>query len=195
MFTSKVAKPQTKEAADSTKHFPHQHSTVLALRAGVQTRDEPGDDHEQKADPESVTAREASRGVAWSFSKTPIFPLDRTHLSHDRSAFTAPRLLGAVQRKLSIGQINDALEHEADRIADEVMRMPDPELSISAAQPQINRNCSACEGEDKDREKLQRSRPPRYSGKPAWRLTSCMRRSGRPASRSTRILAPFSSST
>lgn len=58
---------------------------------------------------------------------------------------TSPRL----QRKLSIGAVNDPLEAEADRAADHVMRMPNPSLSVSSATPQINRKCSACEDEDK----------------------------------------------
>jgi hypothetical protein len=34
--------------------------------------------------------------------------------------------LGLLQPKLTIGQIDDPLEHEADRVADQVMRMPAP---------------------------------------------------------------------
>jgi hypothetical protein len=33
-----------------------------------------------------------------------------------------------VQAKLKIGQPNDKYEQEADRVADQVMRMPDPTL-------------------------------------------------------------------
>jgi len=117
MFAPKVAKPQTKAAVDSTNHFPRRHSTLLthrpgndfveqarmpqstggdqamlrllAQRTGAQSRDEPGADHEQKAETDSMTAREAPRGVAWDFSKIPVFPPDRTDQSHARSALTA----------------------------------------------------------------------------------------------------------
>jgi hypothetical protein len=44
----------------------------------------------------------------------------------------------AVQLKLAIGSVDDPLEHEADRVADQVMRMPDPRLSIAAAPTQIS---------------------------------------------------------
>jgi hypothetical protein len=37
---------------------------------------------------------------------------------------------GIVQAKLRIGQPNDIYEQEADRIADEVMRMPDSAFSV-----------------------------------------------------------------
>jgi hypothetical protein len=54
-----------------------------------------------------------------------------------------------IQRKLVLGQDNDQLEHEADRAADQVMRMPDPELSIVPGWTQLSRKCAACEEEDK----------------------------------------------
>src|SRR5262249_15348878 len=46
-----------------------------------------------------------------------------------------PPLPGGIQAKLAIGPVDDPLEHEADRVADLVMRMPHPALSISAAPP------------------------------------------------------------
>lgn len=46
-----------------------------------------------------------------------------------------------VQRKLSIGNVNDPLEHEADAMADKVMRMPEQNL--------IQRKCAHCEEEEK----------------------------------------------
>ena len=44
-----------------------------------------------------------------------------------------PPLSGILQRKLAIGEVDDPLEHEADRVADQVMRMPDPALSVGTA--------------------------------------------------------------
>src|SRR5215207_2220570 len=37
-------------------------------------------------------------------------------------------LSGALQAKLRVGQPNDVHEQEADRVADKVMRMPEPEV-------------------------------------------------------------------
>jgi hypothetical protein len=55
----------------------------------------------------------------------------------------------AIHAKLAVGAANDPLEHEADRVADEVMRKPDPGLAASSAEPQIRRKCAACEEEEK----------------------------------------------
>jgi hypothetical protein len=48
----------------------------------------------------------------------------------------------------------DPLEHEADRVADQVMRMPAPPVAIAAAPPQVSRKCAACE-EDERVQRLQ----------------------------------------
>lgn len=58
-----------------------------------------------------------------------------------------------VQAKLKIGQPGDKYEQEADRVADEVMRMPDPTaavrtpLSRASAISHIQRQCPECEEE------------------------------------------------
>ncbi len=49
----------------------------------------------------------------------------------------------AIQPKLTISQPGDPFEQEAERVADQVMRMPLDE-SLSSARPQIQRQCSAC---------------------------------------------------
>jgi len=51
---------------------------------------------------------------------------------------------GVIQPKLTIGAPNDKYEQEADRVADQVMRMPDP---------QVQRNCTSCG--DIDEEQIQ----------------------------------------
>jgi len=55
----------------------------------------------------------------------------------------------SIQPKLVVNEPGVAYEQEADRVADQVMRMPAPEFSIAAAPPQISRKCTACEEEDK----------------------------------------------
>ncbi|HEY5054787.1 MAG TPA: DUF4157 domain-containing protein [Acidobacteriaceae bacterium] len=57
--------------------------------------------------------------------------------------------LQAVQCKLAIGRTDDPLEHEADRVADQVMRTPDTALSTTPSGPRIQRKCASCEEEDK----------------------------------------------
>lgn len=54
-----------------------------------------------------------------------------------------------VQRKLEIGAANDPLEAEADRVADQVMRMPDPAQSSADSPKVVRRKCTTCEEEDK----------------------------------------------
>ncbi len=53
--------------------------------------------------------------------------------------------LRRLQAKLTIGAVNDPLEHEADKAADHVMRMTDPGMSLTAAAPRLSRKCAACE--------------------------------------------------
>jgi len=61
-----------------------------------------------------------------------------------------------VQAKLVVGPVNDPYEQEADRVADQVMRMPDEQVATTSDNdpgPVIQRACASCE---EDEEKLQR---------------------------------------
>ncbi len=61
---------------------------------------------------------------------------------------------GAIQAKLSISEPGDEYEREADQVADQVMRMTEPEVSTQALEtsekqaPEIQRTCAACEEEE-----------------------------------------------
>src|SRR4051812_31622405 len=80
--------------------------------------------------------------------------------THARTA--APKLpqignqasLRRLQAKLTIGAVDDPLEQEADAAADRVMRMADPQVSLSPA-PTLSRKCAGCE-EEKEEHPLQR---------------------------------------
>jgi cell wall-associated NlpC family hydrolase len=52
-----------------------------------------------------------------------------------------------LQRKLSVSQPQDIDEQEADRVADEVMRMPEPAGSAGLVPRHLQRVCSQCEAE------------------------------------------------
>lgn len=52
----------------------------------------------------------------------------RSQLGFARSASRPRSAVPVIQTKLQIGEPNDKFEQEADRIADEVMRMPDSEV-------------------------------------------------------------------
>jgi hypothetical protein len=57
-----------------------------------------------------------------------------------------------MQRKLAVGRVDDPLEHEADRIADQVMGMRDPAAIVAASGEKaiLQRRCEACEEEEKE---------------------------------------------
>jgi hypothetical protein len=101
---------------------------LLTRPAASLTTQEPHAHNEQEADAVTPTARGAMSGVSPNFSKIPLFPPER--------ATRAPvpfALKGIISPKLAVGAVDDPLEHEADRIAEQVMRKPHPESSVTAA--------------------------------------------------------------
>lgn len=159
MFAPKVTKHQTEAHASSTNRLAHKHSTpvpthsignqaslrLLTWHASKLTTNGSGD-HQELAvelDPR------ATRGPSWDFSKIPLFPPDRPSGSQIPSPLFAQLIPAIIQRKLIVGEVNDPLEHEADRVVDQVMRIPDRELSVGVAPMQIIRKCADCEEEIK----------------------------------------------
>jgi hypothetical protein len=65
--------------------------------------------------------------------------------SNDSCEKSASSQLGSTP--LAVGHVNDPLEDEADRVADQVMRIPGPKLFVTGTRPQISRKCAACEEE------------------------------------------------
>jgi hypothetical protein len=82
-------------------------------------------------------------GAAPNLGQIPLPPPDSpSQVQGYNSLLPLPAL--PLQRKLAIGAVHDPLEHEADLVADRVMRMPDP-ASIAAAPgsaPKLQRKCS-----------------------------------------------------
>jgi outer membrane protein OmpA-like peptidoglycan-associated protein len=89
----------------------------------------------------------------------PILQLQRTlgnrhvtELIHAKRLTPQGTILG-LQRKLTVGEAGDQYEQEADRIADQVLRMPDPAQSSPGAErtpirpPILQRLCPQCEDE------------------------------------------------
>jgi Domain of unknown function (DUF4157) len=62
------------------------------------------------------------------------------------------RLLGSavIQTKLTVGPADDEYEREADRVADEVMRMPTSPPEIHRNSHSVPRKCHECESADSD---------------------------------------------
>src|SRR5215470_14943455 len=82
----------------------------------------------------------ATKPGATSQAVTNVAPGARRHRSRPRAAISNQALLRLallpiVQTKLRIGAVNDPLEVAADRVADEVMRMPDAAVGISRSAP------------------------------------------------------------
>lgn len=81
-----------------------------------------------------------------------LLNLQRTH----GNQFVQRLLLsGKIQAKLTVSEPGDQYEQEADHVADQIMRMPDPDISkdgLSFGQAQhsrLQRMCSGCEEEEK----------------------------------------------
>ena len=57
----------------------------------------------------------------------------------------------AIQPKLEVGAVDDPLECEADRVAEQVMRMPDPAAPAGTSDGNVlQRKCANCEEEEED---------------------------------------------
>jgi hypothetical protein len=63
--------------------------------------------------------------MSWDFSKIPLFAPDRPSGPEARATL--------LQRKLAVGLVNDPLDHEADRVAEQVMWTPEPALQRTCA--------------------------------------------------------------
>jgi len=164
VFAPKVAKPQTKAADVPTSRLAPRRSTLVGHRLGYDPVDQAlflqhsignqatlrllaqrSSRAEQEVALENTTAREVTHGPSWNFSKIPVFSPDRAYRPRPSSPLPTTPLSSIIQAKLAVGQVNDRLEHEADRVADQVMRMP----RQAAEGDLLQRKCSSCEENDK----------------------------------------------
>jgi len=74
----------------------------------------------QPSIPDTISTRSVSvSSTDYAFlQRKPVCPCDGG----------CPRCAPIIQYKLTIGQPDDKYEQEADRVADEIMRMPEPEV-------------------------------------------------------------------
>jgi hypothetical protein len=100
----------------------------------------------------------------------------------------APAAPARVQAKLEVGPVGDRFEQEADRVAESVMRMPNPVMPIAAAPLQISRKCAVCEREEKEERLQKQSTGPAEAsiGAAPASVHEALRAPGRPLDRSTR---------
>lgn len=93
-------------------------------------------------------------GFSQSHATTPVVHI--LHLQRTIGNQAVQRMFqsGIIQTKLRIGKPKDMYEQEADRVADQVMRMPVtdanqiPEIEEQIKTPDIQRTCAECEEED-----------------------------------------------
>jgi hypothetical protein len=95
---------------------------------------------------EGVSNATASGHFGHNFCRIPVFSTDRMSRPQPSSPLATEPLPAAVQAKLVVGQANDPLEHEADQLAEQVMRMSAP--SPTASGVALQRKCAACEQEE-----------------------------------------------
>jgi hypothetical protein len=57
---------------------------------------------------------------------------------HPRASTKSAKLSWPIQAKLEVGAVDDPLEHEADRVAEQVMRMPEPFAAAGSASQAIS---------------------------------------------------------
>jgi hypothetical protein len=141
LTTGKLA-PQRRALAHPTRYGSAEPVSTQLARPSRSASDARGEETEQKSD---RSARRAP-AAAWDFSRIPLFAPERraAPAGHPFAVSPAARI---IQPKLAVGAVDDPLEHEADRIADQVMRMPAPAIAIGVGPVQISRKCAACEEE------------------------------------------------
>jgi hypothetical protein len=102
------------------------------------------------------------------------------------SPLATPPLPAAIPAKLVAGQANDPLEQEADCVADQVMRMPAPEIEPAATPPQISRQCAPCEAAEEELQKKEAGTSDATLGEASASVDEVLRSSGQPLDAASR---------
>ena len=96
--------------------------------------------NENEGDAARITARETA--PSWDFDKIPIHSLGRAERFQIPCLDPASRL--PIQTKLEVGRVDDLLEQEADRIAEQIMGMPEPGVPVAVSALRLSRQCAEC---------------------------------------------------
>jgi len=131
MFAPKVATPQTKAAENPPSGPAPRPSTLMGHRVGCDPIEQAL--FLQRSIGNQGTLRLLSRR-AWRAA------------SEAAPEHTARETV--IEPKLVIERADDPLEHEADRIADQVVRGPRTAVAVAPAPAQISRKCAACDEEE-----------------------------------------------
>ncbi|WP_217468642.1 DUF4157 domain-containing protein [Paraburkholderia fynbosensis] len=184
MFASKIARPQTKSTQNPTAGTATSRPALAKHRLGYRPVEQAGSlqrvidirtplwlfqrgtgseastpisDHEQERDGPNAPPVSASSGTSGSFAKIVLSTLGPTRRAQLSSGDGHQ---AAMQPKLLIGSVDDPLEREADRVADEVIRMPDWHEQVTSSPVQTMRKCAACEEDDKKKLQMRPSTAP-----------------------------------
>ncbi|MEM9151928.1 MAG: DUF4157 domain-containing protein [Cyanobacteria bacterium P01_F01_bin.3] len=115
--------------------------------------------------------------------------LQRKHTAIGQHMLGSQSAIPFIQPKLTVGQPNDKYEQEADRVAEQVMRMPSPEGVDPQVQhaplPKVQRACSTCEEKKKLQAKEIPGSTPEVTPAVASRIQS-LQGGGQPLPTSTR---------
>jgi hypothetical protein len=173
MFASPVAKAKSKTAANLD-------GASILHRAASFGRRHGG------AEPEAgpASGRDGVPGAAWDFSQIPVSSPER--MGGLQPPFPAPRLPAPLQAKLVVGAVDDPLEREADRLAEQVMRMNVPGAPLTSAPPKVSRKCAACEEEEKKLQMKPAGAPEAAAGGAPSIVHDVLRSQGQPLDRLTR---------
>jgi Domain of unknown function (DUF4157) len=90
-----------------------------------------------------------------------------------------------LQAKLLVGEVNDPLEREADRTADQVIGMSPSGLDITHAPFQLSRKCSSCEEQDGQLQRMPHFTPTKNGPAPAA-VSEALQSPGQPLDARTR---------
>ncbi len=153
MFAPPVAKTQAETSTTSTGSTAHQRPAPATYRLGHDPVERRLMLQRAIGNQGMLRLLASQPGASLLGSRNiPSYPPERMGGSALAPPVLAPPS-GVIQRKLAVGSTDDPLEHEADRIADHVMRMPVPGVAATPTPPRISRKCAECEEEQ---EKLQR---------------------------------------
>ena len=141
--------------------------------------------------PQEHRLMEASRpgGLPWGFSRIPLSAPGESDASGSRGRFVPVPLRWPIQRKLEIGTVNDPLERQADRAADQVMDTTISRGSLVGVPPRLSRKCANCEEEDEEAQTLNKKpagTPEAAVGKVPGIVHAVLRGPGHPLDAATR---------
>lgn len=166
-LTKSQAGPGTRERALMLQRTIGNQATLRLLdqQASPLIQKGSGGDHEQGADPAAPATLRPTPGAAWDFSKISV---SSPATYRTPSPLSTPSVPGIVQSKLAVGEVDDPLEREADRVADQVMRMSDPRLGNGDRSAVLQRKCAECEEKDQElsRKESCNAATPDRAGKP-----------------------------